>query len=354
LAAPVDPAARVVGRRTWLLDAVWPEHAAYLREQVGPDDRLAIPIDGELVRAGRYAWPQVEVGERIQFPAQTLLRSLRSRRLAGQGPARQRALLDDDRRLAAAMAASLTAEDTELVVAHNLLAHLDALGALGGRRVTVLLQRLPLVELHARLDRAHRRWPDSTTLGDFRADPRLLAHETRALAHAVEFVTPHAELAEWAGARLRGSSWDLPRQPPARDDEATPRPELRLWFPASTVARKGAWELREALEGAGPRRLWVSGAELEGPGFWPRSLDVVHATPRLDEVDGVVLPAWVEHQPRALLRAVAAGVPVIATPACGLGPCPGVSTVEMGDVDQLRAALGRLREACPQGRASAR
>jgi glycosyltransferase involved in cell wall biosynthesis len=40
----------------------------------------------------------------------------------------------------------------------------------------------------------------------------------------------------------------------------------------------------------------------------------------LDGADLVVFPAFVESQPRRLLAALASGVPVIATPACGLGP----------------------------------
>jgi hypothetical protein len=53
----------------------------------------------------------------------------------------------------------------------------------------------------------------------------------------------------------------------------------------------------------------------------------------------VVLPAWVEHQPRRLLQAVAASVPVIATTACGLAGVPGVTTIPIGDVTALRGAL---------------
>jgi glycosyltransferase involved in cell wall biosynthesis len=56
----------------------------------------------------------------------------------------------------------------------------------------------------------------------------------------------------------------------------------------------------------------------------------------------VVLPAWVEHQPRALLRAIAAGVPVIASRACGVEGLPGVRTIAAGDVDGLRAAIDEL------------
>ncbi|MNX44761.1 hypothetical protein D3C86_752580 [compost metagenome] len=52
-----------------------------------------------------------------------------------------------------------------------------------------------------------------------------------------------------------------------------------------------------------------------------------------------MLPAHVEHAPRALLRAVAAGVPVVASTACGLAGVPGVHEVAPGDIDALRTAL---------------
>jgi glycosyltransferase involved in cell wall biosynthesis len=57
----------------------------------------------------------------------------------------------------------------------------------------------------------------------------------------------------------------------------------------------------------------------------------------------VVLPAHIEHAPRALLRAVAAGLPVVASTACGLAALPGVREVAAGDVEAMRTAL---RAAC--------
>ncbi|HVR67716.1 MAG TPA: glycosyltransferase, partial [Verrucomicrobiae bacterium] len=53
----------------------------------------------------------------------------------------------------------------------------------------------------------------------------------------------------------------------------------------------------------------------------------------------VVLPAWIEDQPRRLLRAIAAGIPVIASDACGLEGVAGVTTVPVGDVLALRNAV---------------
>jgi hypothetical protein len=337
-ASASDPEARIDGQRTWLLDGVWPEYSEYLRAHARADDRLAIPIDGELLHLGRYAWPHVQGTARVQFPLHTIVRSLRSRQLAAQGAARQRALLEDEQRLAEAMAKTLSLRDTELVVSQNLLPHLRRLGVLGGRRVTVLMARLPLAELQARLDEAHGRWPQSPTLADFRADARLLDDEARALDMAVEIVTPHADVAAGFPGKVTKLDWSLPlrRARPSRPREPGP---LRLWLPASTVGRKGVWELREALRDAGPCELWVSGRQLEGARFWPSSLRVEQGTPSLERIDAVVLPAWIEHQPRELLRAVAAGVPVIASQACGLLGVAGVRTVATGDVAALREAI---------------
>ncbi|MCA9710623.1 MAG: glycosyltransferase, partial [Myxococcales bacterium] len=115
----------------------------------------------------------------------------------------------------------------------------------------------------------------------------------------------------------------------------------RVLFPASTLGRKGAYTLREALQGL-PVALVLGGPVLEGEGFWGRD------TRRggLDDADLVVAPAHVEPAPRRLLAALAQGLPVIASHACGLDPEPGLTLVPPGDAHALRdaivAALGLL------------
>ena len=59
----------------------------------------------------------------------------------------------------------------------------------------------------------------------------------------------------------------------------------------------------------------------------------------LEGVVAVVAPALVESAPRRLLAALAAGVPVIATEACGLAPQLGLQIVPADDVNSLAAAL---------------
>jgi glycosyltransferase involved in cell wall biosynthesis len=338
---PAEPAP---GRRVWLLDAVWPEYAVWLRTHAHADDRLATPIDGELLGRERYAWPHVDVAERLHFPIEVVLRSLRSRALAEQGAARQQALLDASARLAAAMAERLRPDDVELIIAHELLPFLAQRGVLGGRRFTVLMQRWPLAELHATLDRAARAHVDSPTIADFRAPAALVAAEAWALEHAASILTPHAEIAAHFGERATRLAWVQPRACTrrARPQHADARP--RVWLPASTVARKGAYELRDALARLDrPLVLHVSGRALERPDFWSSLPRVELAGPprSLAGIDVAVLPAWVEHAPRALLAALAQGLPVVASRACGLAGVRGVVEVATGEVEPLAHALAQ-------------
>jgi hypothetical protein len=52
----------------------------------------------------------------------------------------------------------------------------------------------------------------------------------------------------------------------------------------------------------------------------------------------------VEDQPRRLLAALAAGVPVIATAACGLDPQPGLVLLPQGNAEALIAALSVMMD----------
>ena len=117
----------------------------------------------------------------------------------------------------------------------------------------------------------------------------------------------------------------------------------RIAFPGPTVARKGAYELREAAR-ALDLEVVLLGSELEGPSFWDgvktRKFDPARGGDRwLEQVAVVVQPAIAEDRPRHLLMALAAGVPVIATPACGLAAQPGLTIVPADDLGALIAAL---------------
>jgi len=108
----------------------------------------------------------------------------------------------------------------------------------------------------------------------------------------------------------------------------------------------GLCQLSNSLYDAALRAgfLTIVGPILEGNNFW----DGLHVEQIptgedwLRNASLVVLPAFVEHMPRRLLEAVACGVPVIASTACGLRHVRGVTTVRPGDVGSLRTEIEKV------------
>jgi len=325
-AAPVLP-----GRRVFLVDEAWPEFQAHVADVRAGDDRLGLPLDGARLGLARYAWPTAGFGRTASAPVATLRRTLAQRSAGLQGAARRGAELDAAERIAGVLARRLlTLDVTAVTVAQSYLPFLHRGGWLGGREVSVLMTRLPMAVLQARLDAAAARHPDLATLGDFRAPAWLAEAEAEALAGADRIVTPHAEIAALFGDRAVRLAWAA-AQPGGRSAPVAGR----IAFPGPTVARKGAHALREAAR-ALDLEVIPLGAELEGDGFWD-GVRTVKADWRT--AAAMVQPALVEDQPRRLLAALAAGVPVIATPACGLDPQPGLTLVAPDDPAALMAAL---------------
>ena len=223
---------------------------------------------------------------------------------------------------------------TAVTVAQSYLPFLWREGHLGGRQVSVLMTRLPMTVLQARLDSAAAAHPEHATLADFRAPAWLAEAEAEALAGADWIITPHAEIAGLFGDRAIRLPWQIPAAGPR-----APVRGRRIVFPGPTVARKGAHVLRDAAAALG-LEVMPLGAELEGPDFWKG----VRTVPAGDwaGVAAVVQPALVEEQPRRLLAALAAGIPVIATPACGIEPRPGLCLIPPEDTAALIAALAAL------------
>jgi hypothetical protein len=333
------PTAAPADRAAFLLDESWPEFHALVAEAARASDVLAVPVAQGRAGGARRAWPRVGAVEVRSAPITAARRSL-AMRGARTGAASRAAELAGAERLAAALDRFAPPEARRLVVAQSLLPYLWRDGRLGGREVTVLMTRLPLAVLQARLDAAFAAHPERASLGDFRADPELAQWEALALDHARELVSPHQAVLDLFPQKARALAWRLPPAAP----RVPPAPgRRRIVFPGPTVARKGAYELRDAAR-ALDLEVVLLGAELEGPGFWAGVRTVTPASGEawLDGVCAVVQPALVEHAPRRLLSALAAGVPVVATPACGLAGYPGLTLVGEGDGPGLETALARL------------
>jgi hypothetical protein len=328
------------GRTAWVVDEWWPEWAAHLAQLESPADLLLRPLDGHRWRRPNYAWDTAAFQSARSATLLTLRRAWSTRRLREQGAERQRALLVWDERLARHYARQLQPEHTHLVVAQNILPFLWRHGVLGGRTFDVLMVRMPMPELQAQLDLAARLHPESTTCADFRAPHWLADAETQALAAAEHWITPHQAIANLAGQRAIHLPWKVPTA--AKVESGNGR---RIVFPTSTLGRKGAYELREAARVLDLEVVCLGGT-IERADFWSGVKLGAVSPSWLEGASAVVLPAFVEHRPRRLLAAVSAGVPVIATPQCGLGAVPGVTEVSAGDAAALTEALRTVLTGC--------
>ncbi|WP_341887690.1 VanW family protein [Variovorax sp. YR752] len=341
---PIDVGSE--GRTAVLVDGWTPEFACHLREAHPQTQRMQpVPLRLAFWRVPAAGWHrEPATKEQVTTPwAASLRRAVWQRLWARQPGRRQASLIDGQRWLAQAFAVRLVPAHTHLVVEQSLLPHLQRLGALDGRRITVLASALPMADIEQTLDAASQRWPGDATLRDFRADASLVRDEALALARAASIVTPHAAVAQAMAtyapqATLQRLDWVMPQVRAAHS--ARQEPPLVV-FAASALARKGARELAAALQGWSCR-LRVLGSPSDDARLWQGIEHIQHMNWQGDglaDASVVVLPAHIEHAPRALLRAVAAGVPVVASTACGLAGVPGVHEVAPGDIDALRTAL---------------
>jgi VanW like protein len=328
----ISPLAAKFGRTAYLVDEYWAEFDRYLQQQRTSQDLLVLPLDGKRWRRANYNWTQTGFASIQRETITTLIRSIASRNIPVQGASRQQILLAQAAKLADRYRKFLAYDVTHLVVMQNLLPELWQSGACGGRTFDVLMTRLPIANLQSRLTAAHHNHPDSSTLGDFRADRALLELEQQALQSARRIITPHREIAALFPDRAILLDWQLP------EITTPPRSGQRILFPSATLGRKGAYELRSIAQELDLHVTMLQPC-LEGQNFWDGVEVETIAALSLNEVGLVLLPAHVEHKPRLLLRAIACGIPVIATDACGLGEMPGVTTIPVGDVDALRSAI---------------
>ncbi|MGC2239061.1 MAG: VanW family protein [Pyrinomonadaceae bacterium] len=323
------------GRAAFLLDEFSPEFDEYIQQAKSEKDFLFVPLDGQRFRKANYAWNMKGFARTRQSFMTTLARSYKSRKLSAQGAERQKSLLEMSEKLAESFAKRLSYDVLHVVVSQNLLPFLWKNGFLGGRTFDVLMSALPMRVLQERLDFAASIHKNSKTLGDFRAEEWLVEAETEALKMARKIITPHTEIASLFAGKCELVNWNLPK---AKNLERKINDKFTIVFPASTVGRKGSYELRDAVRDL-DIKLITLGAIIEEADFW-RGIDWEKgADDWLGKADLIILPAFVEHKPRRLLQAVAQKIPVIASTACGLETIENVTNIEISSVKRLREEI---------------
>lgn len=345
------------GSSVALLERLTPELASYLQ---GRPARLVLPqalTHGQAAQIARHLAP----ASCVPPPADRLghawaLRRALWLRWHSQSPGRRQASILHVQRWQATLAAqSLRATDTQALVDQAYLPHLWSNGLLAARNLAVWMPALPMQAILRQLDAAARRWSDEPSLSDYRPEARLAEDELQALRSARLIVTPHHAVAQWARQHLRAEVHELPWQLPALPGPCAATPasgnprQLSLALACSALARKGWRELCEALHGIAAMaqargvelRLIVLGS-LPSAARLPTSVSTTtmgYGSPWIASARAAVLPAHVEHSPRAALQALAAGLPVVATSACGIAPRPGLLLVQAGDSQALATAL---------------
>ncbi|MEM9981036.1 MAG: VanW family protein, partial [Bacteroidota bacterium] len=314
---------------TFILDEQWPEFDHYLKTIVSDTDTCILPFKkGAFLPTTRYAWTSPKPHQTTSVLLPSLYRALKLR-YAPKGKNNIFELcLQLDRKIAHAAARQVSIDTTHLVISQNLLPFVYETGVLGGRTYDVLVTRLPMEKLHERLDLAHTHQAGSTTLKDFRASKHLLDLENRALTQARKIITPHTEIAQFFKHKAVQLPWQLPTILPVQSRGQ------EILFPASTVGRKGAYEVRRLAKEL-QLDLTITGRLLEGEDFW-KDIKVKRFNGDLTQIGLVIYPTYVEHQPRLILKALTAGIPVITTTACGLKSFENLKVLPLNRYDLLK------------------
>ena len=325
-------------RRAVLLNERQPELARWL-EHRGAEADWMLPWVRPAHRERSWHAPAEARVQTARWPSWK--RILRQRLIGGEGGRRQAGRTRVAEDLARCYIRGLQPEHTELILTQELLVPLWRLGVLGGRAFDVYVPELPASEIQTRLDVAAAAKPDAASLTDFRVDKSWQRDEWQALARARRLLTAHHDVyrvLREAGLFVELLPWEEP--PPPQFTAPTQRREPTLTLAGSALARKGASEVAAVAKALGAK-VQILGSPPSEPHSW-EGVDWVavgYSGDWLSRSDVVLLPAYVEHQPRALLRALGARVPVVASPACGLGSRPGLTEVVPGDPEALRLAV---------------
>lgn len=239
--------------------------------------------------------------------------------------------------------------DVTRVVAPSLSARRTFAAARPRGVQTVLVEDLPgLRDLHADLDAAAERWPDSSFLRRFRAPAAWIAEQEaeRVLAHLLVVTSAHAAAHRASGSRIAGLDLGAGPGPAVTGNDPARRrigagPPRRVLLAGPAVARNGTNEALTAIDARPDLALVIRPAEGLEPAALLKHPRVQVATEaehaRLEGIDVVLAPAWCEGRFRQVDLAADLGLPVIATTRAS-GWVEGHS-VEPGRVEQIVSAL---------------
>lgn len=324
-----------IATTTFIVDEKWPEFDAYLKINTTDLDKFIVPLKKSwLVKTNRYSWSAMKAAKAKSTFFEGIYRAIKLRYAPKSKNNVFELSLGLDKKIAKAAAKKISVQTTHLLISQNLLPFIYETGALGGRTYDVLMTRLPIEKLHERLDLAYLNNPESQTLKDYRASTELVELENKALTQARKIITPHAEIEEIFKNKAVKLDWHLPAENKIQVNGN------KILFPASAVGRKGAYEIKKLAKELNITLL-TTGRVIEVENFW-EGIKTECFDGDFNQIGIVLYPAYVESQPRLVLRAIAKGIPVITTTVCGIYNSDLVKVVETGNYEQLKSEVRKL------------
>lgn len=327
-------ATQEIATTTFILDEKWPEYDKFITDTAAASNNFILPLKkNRFLKTDRYSWTSANQEKTKTTDFQGLYRAIKLRFAPKNKNNVFELGLQLDKKIAIAAARQIPIDSTHLVISQNLLPYIFETGALGGRTFDVLMTRLPFEKLHERLDFAYANHKESPTLNDFRASKELIELENKALTRARQIITPHSEIAEIFKNKVVKLDWLISNTANGQ------MKGYKILFPASAVGRKGAYEIKRLAKEL-QLDLTISGKTIENENFW-EDLKIDNFNGDYSEIELVVYPTFVEHQPREVLKAISEGIPVITTTACGINRSDQVVIVEINNFEQLKNEVSK-------------
>jgi hypothetical protein len=315
---------------TFILDDKWDEYDDYIQSISTDKDLFLVPLrKNKWIKTNRYNWTVNAAKNLKSVPFAAFKRALKLRFANSKNNAFS-LLLRYDKKVAEAMLKHIPIKSSHIVISQNLLPYAWEKGIFGGRTFDVLMSRLPMEKLHQTLDLAQQKYSESKTLNDFRAPQEIIDVENTALTKSRNIITPHQGIADIFTNKVIRLNWISPKKPEKKIALGN-----KILFPASAIGRKGAYEMKRLAKELN-FIIVVSGKIKESESFWEELQVESSGTNPFENIGLLVYPAYVEHQPRLLLKALFAGIPVITTTAAGLAPRENLTIVPIGDYEALK------------------
>ncbi|TWP23837.1 glycosyltransferase [Apibacter muscae] len=199
------------------------------------------------------------------------------------------------------------------------------------------MYRYPIGILQKKLDGIYDIHPQTNTLNEYRAPNSIIINEDKGLKKARKIVTPHRKISELFFQKSILLNWSI-----NIEKNITLEKGLKVLFPGSSLARKGAYEVRRIVQELELPLVIKKGA-METKSFW-NNINIEYADSKdiFQDIGLIIYPAYIDHSPRIILQAMAKGIPVIISDACGIESAENVTVIPSGNYDKFKQEIEKF------------